>query len=531
MKRFPARWVPALLLLIAVPTRSRAQATRPDAVYGSRYLSMENWAYDAITQLRRRGLLSSLDPLAQPYHRMDVARAVAALNPDTLQQPVSQWVRLLRDELAPEFARLAGRDSLIAGYEAIGGITSSTSRSLDPLLPWRHPDEGTHFTNRAWTNYGLGGWFELGRLSGETRLFEDWYLKHGGNGDPLGRDPGGIAFVNKTDNAYLEAAFSHGDVFIGRMKRNWGPLGTGGLMVSDNPTAYPQVGFDLKAGRVSYRFFLGELDTLAGTLAGTPRQEWNRFFVAHELEYRTPNFGISIGESDLYAASYPLINTFNPMELFFFQQDIVPQQATSNTELNGKLWIQRGPLLLYGETMLDDIHVDNTAPVRAAISGGAQYVAAPWMELGGDLRVVTSLTYWTTHSTDQWDFYYRGLGDPFSDYVRATMRASLYPHITGLRLTPMLVLQAKGEGDYRTTVIPTDSAFRHTKNLFLGVRENTTRLALAGRYQPTRSWFLDWDGGLNFVTNANHVVGNKISEFQGVVRFGVTLTGPRVGTP
>lgn len=526
------RHVPALFLALCVPLVAMQAQSSPSpeqAAYGSRYLSMEHWANDAVTELRRRGYLGALDPLAQPYHRIEVARAVAALGPDTLPQPVSYWVKLLRQELAPELARLAGTDSVQVGYQILAGATTSTSRRLDPLLPWRHPEEGTHLTNRFWPDYGVGGWFERGRFAGEVRLFHPLYDEKGGNGDPDGRDPGGIVVLNRTDNAYLETRFSLGDFFVGRMARNWGPIGSTGLMISNNPTTYPQIGLDLGTSRFGLRFFAAELDTLSTTNPGVqdPVRGAKRYLVAHELEYHTPNFGISVGEANLYVSSAgPLINSLNPLELYFFEQDIEPQSGVSNTVVNGKLWLQRGGLLATGEALLDDIHVDNTAPVRGGLSGGVQYVGvAPWLELGADYRIVTSLAYWTFSSLDQWDYYHRGLGDPFSDYDRLTLHASIFPRVPGLRLTPTLAYQRKGEGDYRTTLVTTDSAFHHTKSLFLGVRENTARLALAGRYQPVRWLFADWDGGVNFVDNANHVAGRKLTEFQGVARLGITLEG------
>ena len=109
-----------------------------------------------------------------------------------------------------------------------------------------------------------------------------------------------------------------------------------------------------------------------------------------------------------------------------------------------------------------------------AVSGGVQYTGvAPWLELGADYRAVSALTYWTMHYVDQWSFYRRGLGDNFSDYDRLRLHASLFPRMSGVRLTPEIAIQRKGEGDFRMPPFPDDATFRNARSLFLGVRETT----------------------------------------------------------
>jgi hypothetical protein len=44
----------------------------------------------------------------------------------------------------------------------------------------------------------------------------------------------------------------------------------------------------------------------------------------------------------------------------------------------------------------------------------------------------------------------RGLGDPWSDYDRLTLRADMYPDVGGLRISPVLQFQRKGERCWRS---------------------------------------------------------------------------------
>jgi hypothetical protein len=65
-----------------------------------RWLETRHWAYEYLARLRGRGLLPSLDPLAEPYRRADVAHALEARSLDSLSEPAAGWVRLLRAEFA-----------------------------------------------------------------------------------------------------------------------------------------------------------------------------------------------------------------------------------------------------------------------------------------------------------------------------------------------------------------------------------------------------------------------------------------------
>jgi hypothetical protein len=487
-------------------------------VRGSRYLSVEHWGYDAITGLRMRGLLPSLDPLAQPYRRDEIATGIHQIDPDTLDGAVAHWVRLLRRELAPEIARLEGHDSISIGAQMYAGFTASSSRRLDPLIPFREtPADHTN----GWLYYGLGTWLERGRFSGEIRVNHDLFQEAQGDNDPDGRDPGGLIVLNRTDNAWFSASYSLGSIMIGRMRRNWAPLGTGGLMISDNATSYPQLGFEIGSPTLITRFLVGELE---------PLFDQRRYIAAHHLAYRRSDFVISIGEAKVYVANDggPRIRNLNPFEIFFFDHDTEPKEVASNLMLNGQLWFRAGGGVFFGEAVLDDIDVTpegDAEPLTYAISMGARFPSIiRSMELGIDYRQVSAFAYRTPIDADRWSFLERGLGDAWSDYDRLTLSASLFPPLPGLRLTPILQYQRKGEGDYRDLVPKPDSAHRASRTIFLGTTETTLRAGLRGRYQPVTWGFMEWDVGISSIDNAGHDVGESSSEFSGVGRIGMIWT-------
>lgn len=519
-----ARCICSLGLVVAslgFATTATAQST--PAPRGSRFIATDDWMNDAIIRLRERGLLGSLDALAQPWQRNDVAREVARIPVsafDTMPRPVAHWLRLLRSELGPELQRLAGTDSLKLGYAARVGVVSATSPRIDPLMPLRRNQptlNGKPRDGRGFWQYGSGeGWAEDGPFALNLRLGWNLALRHA---DPDGRDPGRV-FDTFPDNqeTYGSATFANGSIVVGRLHRNWAPVGTSGLGISDNGIGISQIGYEVGSDVLKLRGFVGELDTLLGN---------QRWVVAHRLEYNKRDFAASIGEEEVYGSNNgPLISNLNPVEVFFITDDHVAGESPSNSALDGQFWARHGGWTFGGEAFMDDIWISHHAPMRAAGNAFTQYVGANGLwDAGLAYRRVTSFTYWTIHDNDRLTFYGRSLGDEFSDYDRLTFHTDYYPPVSGLRLTPTLAYQRKGEWDYRKAGIP-DSVWKASPTFLQGIPEKTARAALAGRYQPTRLGFIDWDAGVNFVSNANHVNGYSLTEFSAMLKFGVVWSGP-----
>ncbi len=186
---------------------------------------------------------------------------------------------------------------------------------------------------------------------------------------------------------------------------------------------------------------------------------------------------------------------------------------------------------LYGEFALDDFDLNprtgaEDGGIEATsyqLSLGGRYLGvSDGLELGFDYRRVSAWSYRSGVDTEIWMHLDRGLADPWSDYDRLTVRADFYPSVQGLRISPVLQFQRKGEGDYRIPFPPRDVQLT-LPGIFHGVKETTKRVALQGRYQPRREVFLEWDVGRSFISNAGHVDGSSEGRFSFSVRFGLTL--------
>ncbi len=517
-----------------------ASAQQDPGRMGSRILSVDSWTSEAIERLRVRGYLPGLNPLAQPYRRIDVAAELVGVDADALQEPVAGWVKLLRRELAPEFTRLSVTEDAAAeggaaedgaagqrvGFQFLLGVTAADSRRRDPLIPYRTTaNEGVK--DRAWWSWAGGIWLETHNVAAETRLFKDTWFKET-HGDPDGVNPGGYKFLGRTDNAYLTLAFPWGNIWVGRFKRNWGPIGQTGMMIGDNATTYPQIGLDLGRGNLTFRFMAGELLSVSG------RQ---RYIVGNRLDYRRGNFWASIGQSALYSGESAVLRLFNPLEAIFFDHSSTYDQneISGNVMFNGMLWWQLGQTTFYGEFALDDFDLDPRTgkqdrpiePTSYQTSLGGRYLGvSDQLEFGFDYRRVTGLSYRSGVDTEIWMHLDRGLADPWSDYDRLTLRADWYPSVQGLRVSPVFQFQRKGEGDYRIPFPRGDELFA-IPGIFLGVKETTKRVAVQGRYQPRGEVFVEWDLGRSFISNAGHVRGSSEGRFSFLMRLGLTLEFPR----
>ena len=512
--------------LWAPPSASAQDPSR----MGSRILSMDSWTYEAIERLKSRGYLPGLNPMVQPYRRIDVAAELVGVDPDGLQEPTAGWVRMLTRELAPEFERLSESEDETAaqrvGFQFLLGATGADSRRRDPLMPHRTADnEG--LSDRAWWSWAGGLWLETHNVAAETRLFKDAWFK-GVHGDPDGLNPGGFKFFGRTDNAYLTIAFPWGNVWVGRFKRNWGHVGQTGMMIGDNATSYPQIGLDLGRGSLSFRFMAGELLSVDG------RQ---RYIVGNRLDYRRGNFWVSLGQSALYSGESAVLRLFNPLEFIFVDHSSTydREAISGNMMFNTMFWWKLDQSTLYGEFVLDDFDLNprtgvENRPAEATsyqvILGGRYMGIADGLELGFDYRRVSAWSYRSGILTEIWMHLDRGLADPWSDYDRLTLRADWYPSVQGLRVSPVLQFQRKGEGDYRIPFPPRDEQLA-LPGIFHGVKETTKRVALQGRYQPRNEVFLEWDVGRSFISDAGHVDRASEGRFSILLRLGFTFEFPR----
>ena len=505
MLRLPHGVLPILVFLLSASSAGPVSAQRPSG--GSIRVATDHWANEYVARLRERGYLEALNPLVQPWRAGDIARGLQGLDPDTLSEPVRGWVLLLREEFG---WRKAAPGAVVRGGAAIAaGVRASTNQRLDALRPLG--GEG------AWPRFQAGGWAEMGPVAAAVRLLGDTYF---------GDDPDGLDPVQRrgarTDLAYFVAEVPVGSIEIGRVSRNWSPVGVNGLMVSGAATSYPQLGLEIRGGRFTLRAFTGELETI---------NERKRYMSAHRLDYETADLVLSFGESSLYTPESGgfSIRYLNPVEFLFFDQGTAPEDVGENLMLSGQVWWRLRPVVLTAEFLLDDIDVapktDPAEPLVYALTASASVpVVLSWLGLVARYQQVSAWAYRAYTDTDQYSYLERGLGENFSDFDRLTVAADVFPPVSGLRLTPTFQFQRQGEGDFRDSI--PNARYAGEPALFLGVVERTLRASLRGRYQPVRFAWVGWDVGYNWIRNRDHVQDAANNLFSAVAEVGVRIDFP-----
>ncbi|MCK5407481.1 MAG: hypothetical protein KAJ37_08505, partial [Candidatus Krumholzibacteria bacterium] len=320
---------------------------------GSRIVPVGEWSYEYIQRLRTRGYLDNLVPIAQPYRRHEVARGLVGIDPDTMPRPVADWIRLLQAEFKREIERNRGGEVRPWGIPVTADVRASSSQRTDPLRPIGDAD--------VWGRYTAGAWVEQGIFSSEVRLSGDQQLES----DPDA--PIDQGRLGQVDNGYLSLSFSFADVWFGRLKHNWTTLGTRSLFVSDIPTAYPALSFEIRVGRFALRALTGELETLTDSEGNRHK----RYLSAARLEYRTKDFVASLGDGILFASTSGFMLRFlNPLEGAFLQVATgfpgeEPKETVENAMLDAQLWFRLfGRLEFSGEGLLDDIDIDAASGTR-----------------------------------------------------------------------------------------------------------------------------------------------------------------------
>ena len=484
---------------------------------GSPYLSLGHWVYDYVNVLIARGRLSDLQPLVQPYRRIDVARALLRAERERdLSSTEREWIEELRQEMAYEFRLVEGAASQglrFTGEFAAGGKAISQEHR-DPLRP-----EGDAAA------YALLDLFLVGDaplVAGAFRLRWDNHLLN----DPQFPNGDAIEFrdcdwfgqcAHRVDEGYLELQVPYIRLFFGRMARNWGLPGVAGLMVSDYSYSYDQLGYRFGNSTISLTGFLALPNDFLGDTV--------RYFTVHRLDWRIrDDITLAVSESSLWGgpgARFDLA-LINPVGIWQMSGSDAQPERNSNGLIE-LWWRPRNDLAIYGGLLVDNTMFGAEGNKEGLTQWGSvigvQFPAlTPTLSVRADLSVINSLAY-------------RSRIGPFEAY---TLNGISYGHDKtgaivlsvggdwfarkGLVLKPRLDVMWKGDADV-TDPWPAD-AFSTYPGILPGLAEATVRPAFLGR---ARWWWADieWDLGLNLVKNKDNLSAGW--DLEGVGRLQVVF--------
>src|SRR6266702_2762063 len=409
-------------------------------------------------------------------------------------------------QAGPHFRVAGGLGAAAANYarrDALAAIDSTGPRQSGP----GHGTAGADLTLQLAT----------GPVIATTHLQLDTRLKY--DPDWFGKKDRAIA--GRTAEAYVDAQWKFGEVFFGRLDRNWGPPGIAGLLLSANPYGLDHFAVTVGSAKLQLLALATQLDDRDSNGAVV-----HRFMVQHRLRLVQGRWGVALWEGTVLAGRD---RSFEPWYLNALNAGIL-EQWNGGGNVNSFVGLdfeRRARVSAFGQLMLDDIQVDRAGasdqkPVSYALTVGARGVigaaAAGWRVY---YTRVTNLTYRNEDSLQVPLYHSLVTGRNFDDYDQLTATLGVLPR-SGLLLTPEITYLRQGEGDPRLPH-PDVAAYPTTPTIFQGVVERTLRLALAGSYAPSARVGVSFDVGVHRISNFQHASGDTRTRVLGRVSLSYRL--------
>jgi hypothetical protein len=473
----------------------------------SPYLPLDDPRLPLLEHLIARGDIEDPSPMVRPVRRADALRVLAPADTAGAPRLVAALRAALEEVPGGQAWRLAAR----GGAQAYSHIRRDLLHPLGPDGARPYAD----FTGEA-----VFGPFALeSRLAAEPRIVDDpeW---------PGRKD---LTLAWRFPDAYLSAQFKYGSIFYGQMDRNWGPVGTAGIGVSD--FGYPQVEAGFRLGTRTF-----ELEALARSLYDARDSLGNvvhRYFFAHRAGARlSDRLRIGLWETVVLAGVDRQFDGRyrNPLTSLLFANQF-GLGADGNVMIGADAhWRVRGRATLEAQLGIDDLQYENPSGATRYPNRWALTVAG-FGPLGRALgwrafyTQASSLAFRTANPFENFTDAGVGIGRNFDDMDQVTLTVSV-PRGTRWLLTPELTLLRQGEGAINAPFPTTPAEAGATPQIFIGVVERTWRAALGlrGTEGPLD---LSLNAGFHHVVNADHQEGRTVDRFEG--RFQATVGFSRQG--
>ena len=498
----------ALALALAVPLSAQNTTSLS-------YVPIQNWSTPFLEYFIARGAMRDPSPMVRPWVVRDIAGALHGADSSRLTDTELRTVGRLESMLD------TGRTSVVFAGELVPSVRAATHARRYNL---REAGPG-----KVLPQFGLNMGLQFGPGVVVANPFLDPNLEF----DP---DYGGAEhhIWMRFPEAYASFRSQYFDLDFGRLSRNWGPPGMAGLLNSPVPFSYDQLYVKLGPDRVYLQMMVAKLDTLtnrSGELS-------NRYWYAHRLTARPWSFiDLAIWEGSLVTGPTQTLDLayMNPAAAAYPTRDELRQAI--NILLGGDFEVRfRNGIRLNGSLAVDDLQFpffgapSNDEPPSYAFSGELSSPVGPaviWIAY----TQVSNLMYRTPDPAEvllngknaRRDRSGTGLARNFSDYDQTSLRAKslLWPgFLGGVEFT----LLRQGEGDFRQP-FPPPSENADTPTIFVGVIEHTWRAALQGSLILPFRFSAEFDAGVHYVTNADHVAGATRTGFVGSMFLRYTLGG------
>ncbi len=457
----------------------------------SAYVPLDHWVMPYVEHLIASGILADPAPLTRPLREADLVRALRSVDTLTTSGAVTETVR----RLLAAFTTEQGEQGPHYRLEGNLGFAAATYAKRDPLAAIDSAGPRAAGPKHGFVNGGMALHFDFGPVVAVTHPYFDTRLKY--DPDWFGKKDRRIA--GRAAESYISAQWRFGEVFFGRLGRNWGPSGVQGLLLSDNPYGLDHLAITLGTTRLQLQAIATQLDDRTDSTVALV----HRYMVQHRLWLRpSDDWSFALWEGSVLSGAG---REFEPWYLNVMNVGYIEQLNTGTNVNNfaGFDFERRGDVTVFGQLMLDDIQVDRKSaadkkPISYALTVGAKGrvgAGSVWSLL---YTQVANLAYRNEDNLQVPLYHLLGTGRNFDDYDQATLKLALLPR-PGLLVEPELTLLRQGEGDPRLVV------------------ERTLRIALSGSYAPDVRFGLRFDAGIHRINNYLHLTGQTRTKFVGSV--------------
>ncbi len=171
----------------------------------------------------------------------------------------------------------------------------------------------------------------------------------------------------RVNDAYINFRFDRLNLFFGRIHRNWGPINSNSLILSNNPYTYDHFLFSYSFSKIKLSLIFAQLENLDAVALNFSNNIQNdipnarKFMVGHRLDINIyDNFQLAFTEMAMYGGPDRDIDIafFNPMN-FYYALQRNDKKAISGLWALDLFYKPIKKLTLYCQILLDDVVVNN----------------------------------------------------------------------------------------------------------------------------------------------------------------------------
>jgi len=398
------------------------------------FIFLDDWSYDFINYWINAGELEQRYVLNQPYTIPDVEKGLKIEN---------KWTRLLHRYYQKFYGQPGQAKIILYGRDNFSFVS-------DTDLPKRNGarkspiDDVFLFQNRNKNHYNLAA--QMNVLLPHLSLVNRTVTNSEFEDEPTAPVDLSSFIFGRINDAYMNVNNGPFDVFLGRIDRNWGTLGSPGLILSNNPYSYDQAQVSYSAKHFRFDMIVTRLEDLLATSTEGSHPDSvmlsRKFMTVHR-------FGFSVSPKLQFAATEIAVyggperdfefSFLNPASFFYIAQ------RNNNQEINGiwalDLFYKPKPKInLFMQLLIDDIIVNNkpgqddraNRPDRLGIHLEASQadLFGRGLQTGIEYTRIGNRTYQSFRTYENFQTRGKGLGYPAASIERVGLKMNyfnLYP--------------------------------------------------------------------------------------------------------